>query len=476
MRTETLLIGDRHITTADRDPFAVACPATLTPVAMVPTATEQDAYDALETASAAFNQWRQATASQRSNLLLKIAARLDEKADMLGRLMTEEQGKPLAEAIGEAEFIGEEFRFAAAEAERLNGEILPAPALDVDRFVRTEPAGVVVALPSSNYPAAIAARKISALLAAGCAGVIRAPEEAPSAAIFIVKTCLEAGLPAGVLNVLSGNPAGVTEALITDPRSAMVSFTGSNRVGQIVLGHAAQTITPALVELGGTAPLIVGKDTDIGHVAPMMVNKKHENAGQNCAAPNYALVHRDIYDAFAEAYWAAAQSIRVGNGRDADVTMGPLVSAAGATAMRQRVDALRQAGATLHQADAGLPSEGHFVAPTLATDVPSTSSLLHEEVFAPLMPMVAFDDIEEAVAIANKSPFGLAAYAFTGSQWEAHFIARELSVGSLALNKTGVGDIDAPFGGYGQSGFGTEGGRYGIDAFLRRKFVSMRYV
>ena len=265
--------------------------------------------------------------------------------------------------------------------------------------------------------------------------------------------------------------------MITDPQCRIVSFTGSERVGRIVLGHAADAIKPSIVELGGTAPAIVCADADIAGAAAALAAKKHENAGQNCAAPNYVLVESDAYDAFVDAYSAYCRTIRVGAGNDADATMmGPLISAHAVDVMAQHEARLESEGAEIRRFQTHLPAGGNFVAPSIAVAAPAESRALKEEIFAPLTPIARVDSLDHALRIANDSDLGLVGYAFTSSQKKAQQIMTELSVGSIALNKTGVGDLDAPFGGLRRSGFGVEGGRYGIDAFLAPKYVSYRHV
>lgn len=459
-----------------REQFPVLCPASGKTAAMCDAATVEDARAAMEAAAGAFVEWSRRPLSHRAAVLRRIGGALDAQPERLAAVITEEQGKPLCEALGEAGYIGEEFRFAAEEATRLSGALLASDDPAVMRQVALAPIGVAALFPSSNYPAAIAARKLAAAMAAGCACVIRAPEEAPGAAFLIAEACLEAGAPQGLVSCLSGNAHDVTAAMIADPHCRIVSFTGSERVGRIVLGHAAQAIKPSIVELGGAAPVIICADADIAGAAATVASKKHENAGQNCAAPNYILVEDSAYHAFVDAYSACCEKIRVGAGHDAGATMGPLISARAVDAMAQREERLESEGAEIRRFQTDLPSGGNFVAPSIAVDAPPESQALKEEIFAPLTPIARVDSLDQALRIANDSELGLVGYAFTSSQKKARRIMAELSVGSIALNKTGVGDLDAPFGGLRRSGFGVEGGRYGIDAFLVRKYVSYRHV
>ena len=470
------LAGGSGSTGRRREQFPVTCPASGKTVAMCDAANVEDARAAMGAAAVAFADWSRQPPSHRAAVLKRIGRVLDAQSERLAAIITEEQGKPLGEALGEASFVGEEFRFAAQEATRLTGTSLASEDPAVTRQVALAPIGAAALFPSSNYPAAIAARKLAAAMAAGCACVMRAPEEAPGAAFFIAEACLEAGAPQGLVSCLSGNPHDVTAAMIADPQCRIVSFTGSERVGRIVLGLAADAIKPSIVELGGAAPAIVCADADIAGAAAALAAKKHENAGQNCAAPNHVLVESDAYDAFIEAYSAFCRTIRVGAGRDAGVTMGPLISDRAADAMARREALLESEGAEIRRFQTGLPSGGNFIAPSIAVSVQPESQALKEEIFAPLTPIARVDSLDHALRIANESELGLVGYAFTSSQKKAQRIMTELSVGSIALNKTGVGDLDAPFGGLRRSGFGVEGGRYGIDAFLVRKYVSYRHV
>ncbi|MEM8987573.1 MAG: aldehyde dehydrogenase family protein [Pseudomonadota bacterium] len=476
MREIDALIRGSGAADLKRERFAIACPASGETVALCHTATVEDAQAGMAAAAEAMSVWSQLPASNRADVLRRIGAFLDAHAATLAEVITQEQGKPLGEASGEAAFIGEEFRMAAEETARLSGEILASDDARVTRHVALGPIGVAALFPSSNYPAAIAARKVAAALAAGCACVMRAPEEAPGAAFFIAEACAKAGAPPGLVCCLSGNPQDVTAAMIADERCRIVSFTGSERVGRSVLGHAAQAIKPSIVELGGAAPVIVCADADIERAAALAAAKKHENAGQNCAAPNYILVERDAYDAFVEAYWAHCRTIRVGPGKDEGVAMGPLISARAVSAMAEREARMEAEGAEIRRCPLDLPAQGNFVAPSIAISMPADSNLLKEEIFAPLTPIASVDTLDDAIRIANDSDLGLVGYAFTSSQEKAQRIMNEVSVGSLAVNKTGVGDIDAPFGGLRRSGYGVEGGRYGVDAFLVRKYISYRHV
>ena len=446
---------------------------------MCDTANDEDARAAMGAAAVAFAEWSRQPPSRRAAILTKIADILDAQSERLAAIITEEQGKPAGEALGEAGFIGEEFRFAAQEATRLSGELLTSEDPAVTRQVALAPVGAAALFPSSNYPAAIAARKLAAAMAAGCACVMRAPEEAPGAAFLIAEACIEAcikvGAPQGLVSCLSGNPNDVTAAMIAAPQCRIVSFTGSERVGRIVLGHAAEATKPSIVELGGAAPAIVCADADVAGAAAALAAKKHENAGQNCAAPNYVLVESGAYDAFVDAYAAYCQTIRIGAGKDTGVAMGPLISARAADVMAEREARLEREGAEIRRFGTDLPSGGNFVSPSIAVAASAESGTLKEEIFAPLTPIASFDSLDHALGIANDSDLGLVGYAFTSSQQKAQQIMTELSVGSIALNKTGVGDLDAPFGGLRRSGFGVEGGRYGIDAFLVRKYVSYRH-
>ncbi len=473
MRNLASIIGDGRKSAAS-DVFEVRSPATDDVVAHCEAADLNDVAASMAAASAAFDVWRKRSPEERAAALLLIADGLLRSAGALARIIHEEQGKPLAEAEGEAQFIAEEFRMAARETQMLFGRVLAPPDPFTERRVERAPLGVIAVFPSSNYPAAIAARKLAAALAAGCTVVMRAPEEAPGAAFHIAEKCRRSPLPNGAVCCLAGNPEIVTAAMIKDPRCAGVSFTGSARIGRLVLSHAAAAIKPSVVELGGAAPAIICADADIEAAATSIAVKKLENAGQNCAAPNCVLVDRRIHHAFVDTLWDRFRDAALdGEGR---IAIGPLISKAAADDYSKRLLDFGAQGATIRRVEARLPEKGNFVCPALATGVGPASALIHEEIFGPLLPIAQTSSLDEALAIANSSPLGLVGYGFSASARNARRIAEELEVGSVAINKTGVGDIDAPFGGLRGSGFGTEGGGFGLEAFLTWRFVSHRHI
>ncbi|MEM6537250.1 MAG: aldehyde dehydrogenase family protein [Pseudomonadota bacterium] len=473
MRNITLITGEETQGSILRS-FDVFSPRTEEVVARCQTAEKRHVAAAMASAYAAFKIWRGFSPEKRADTLLSIADELATSSTTLAKIIHEEQGKPFVEAEGEAEFIAEEFRAAAIEGQRFADCTLPASEVDIERRVMRAPLGVIAGFPSSNYPAAIAARKIATALAAGCTIVLRAPEEAPGSAFHIADHCVRSALPAGAVCCLSGNPSDVTSEMIRDPRCAGVSFTGSGRVGRLVLGHAASAIKPSVVELGGAAPVIVCADVDVATVSSLIVSKKLENAGQNCAAPNYVLVDQSIHDCFVEELWKKYCDAAVDS--EGQVRIGPLISANAVAAYHDRISEYTRHGARIRRLDAVLPESGHFVPPAIAVGIDASSAFIHEEVFSPFLPIVSVESLDEALATANASPLGLVGYGFSASERNARRMAEELEVGSIAINKTGVGDVDAPFGGLRGSGFGTEGGRYGIEEFLTWKYVSLRHL
>jgi succinate-semialdehyde dehydrogenase/glutarate-semialdehyde dehydrogenase len=446
-------------------------PATEEVIGEVPLATTADLDRALAAAAEGFKAWRDTPIARRTAILHAAADLLTERGAEVGRIMTLEQGKPLAEATGEARRVADTLRWHADDARRAYGRIIPsAPGTLLS--VRREPIGPVAAFTPWNFPAGGPMRKISSALSAGCSIVIKASEETPATAGELVRCFVDAGLPAGVLNLVFGEPAEVSAHLIASPVVRLVAFTGSVPVGKLLAGAAGAVMKPSLMELGGHAPVIVCADADPATAARRAAQAKFANAGQVCTSPSRFLVHESLYEDFTAEFVKAAEAVVVGDGLQEGVTMGPLANERRlASVQRLTADAVGR-GATVRTGGERLDRAGYFFAPTVLTGVPADAELLHEEPFGPIAPIAAFTDLDEALAVANALPYGLAAYFFTQSAATAERLVSELEAGILSVNHCGGSVSEAPSGGVKDSGYGREGGPEALDAYLITKRVS----
>ncbi|WP_328476659.1 NAD-dependent succinate-semialdehyde dehydrogenase [Actinoplanes sp. NBC_00393] len=465
----TLFIDGEWITTGNTAP--VIDPATEEVTGEISLASTADLDRAIAAAVRGGRAWRNTPIADRTRILLKAADLLAARADHVATVMTREQGKPRSEAKGEVLRVAGALRWDAEDARRAYGRIIPS-AGDTVLSVRHEPIGPVAAFTPWNFPAGSPMRKLAGALSAGCSIVIKASEETPGTAIEIVKCFAEAGLPAGALNLVFGDPAEVSKHLIAAPEIRLVAFTGSIPVGKLLASQAGAAMKPSLMELGGHAPVIVCADADPVQAARKAVAAKFANAGQVCTSPSRFLVHQKVYAGFVEEFLAATARIKVGNGLDEGVAMGPLANARRLKAMEEFVADAVSRGAKIQTGGERLDRPGFFFAPTVLTDVPGDARVMREEPFGPIAPIVAFDDLDEALKTANELPYGLAAYGFTRSSKTAEKLINGFEAGILSINHCGGSVHEAPSGGVKQSGYGREGGPEGLEAYLVTKRVS----
>lgn len=446
-------------------------PATEEAVGEVPLATVDDLDRAIGAAEAGFAAWRSVPIAQRTAILHDAADSLTASSDYVAQVMTAEEGKPFPEAKGEVLRVADTLRWDADDARRAYGRIIPsAPGTVLS--VRREPIGPVAAFTPWNFPAGSPMRKIAAALSAGCSIIIKASEETPGTACAIVRCFEEAGVPAGALNLVFGEPAEVSSHLIASPATRLVAFTGSVSVGKQLAAAAGAAMKPSLMELGGHAPVIVCADADPDAAARRAAVAKFVNAGQVCTSPSRFLVHESRYDDFVAAFLKAAEAVVVGDGRDGGVTMGPLANERRLTAMTELVADAAARGAKVRCGGQRLDRAGYFFPPTVLTDIAPDARLMHEEPFGPLAPIVAFADLDDALRTANSLPYGLAAYGFTQSAATAERLAQDLEAGILSINHCGGSVHEAPSGGVKSSGYGREGGPEGLESYLVTKRVS----
>lgn len=467
-RCPQLLVGGEWRTGRHADRLAVRNPANGAVMDELALASADDLQLALQTTQKAFDHWRQVPAHERCARLERGVARLRNNAERIATLLTLEQGKPLAEARAECAMAADLIKWYAEEARRVYGRVIPArlphSRMDVLKF----PVGPVAALSPWNFPLVLSARKLGGALAAGCSIILKAAEETPASVAAMVD-CLNQELPPGVLQLIYGVPSEVSEALIRSPIVRKVTFTGSVPVGRHLAVMAAQHLKRITLELGGHAPVIVCADADLQRTVNLMVQHKFRNAGQACLAPTRFYVDRRIYGDFVDAFASASKALRVGSGLDQSTQMGPVASPRRQAAVMDLIQRSVASGARAMAGDA--PAEGSFVAPTLLVDVPGDAPVLIEEPFGPVACAMPFDSLDEAIAMANANPYGLAGYLFTDSAKAILSVSERLEVGSLAINGMGVSVPEAPFGGVKDSGYGSESGIEGMEAFLDTKFT-----
>jgi len=467
-----LFIDGAWTDSAARKTIDVANPATGETIGTVAQAGTADLDRALKAVEKGFAVWKKVSAFERSKILRKAGDIVRSRAEEIGRVMTLEQGKPLIEAKMETMAAGDIMDWFAEEARRTYGRVIPARAEGVYQLVVKEPVGPVAAFTPWNFPINQAVRKISAALAAGCSIILKGPEETPASCAALVKAYEDAGVPAGVVNLVFGIPAEISEYLIPHPTIRKVTFTGSTAVGKHLAMLAGKHMKRITMELGGHAPAIVFEDADIDKAVKILSGSKFRNAGQVCVSPTRFLVHETVYDQFVDGFVAAAKAVKVGDGLDKDTFMGPLANSRRIDAMQNLVSDALSKGATLRTGGKRIGNKGNFFEPTVLTDVPMEARIMHEEPFGPIAPIARFSGFDEVVAEANRLPYGLAAYAYTRSARTAGAIGAAFESGMVSINHHGLALPETPFGGVKDSGFGSEGGSEAIEAYLNTKFIS----
>ena len=431
-------------------------------------ASAEDIADALAATARAFRQWRDVPAHERCARLERGVARMREHQEAIALALTQEQGKPLAEARAECAMAADLIKWYAEEARRVHGRVIPARQANSRMTVLKQPVGPVAAFSPWNFPLVLSARKIGGALAAGCSIILKGAEETPASVATMVD-CLQAELPPGALQLVFGVPSEVSQQLISAPAIRKVTFTGSVPVGRHLAELAARHLKRITLELGGHAPVIVCRDADIDRTVQMMVAHKFRNAGQACLAPTRFYVDQSVYGNFLDAFTAASFNLKLGAGLAASTQMGPLANARRLAAVEDLVQNSVRQGARALRGQA--PESGFFAPATVLTDVAPESPVLQEEPFGPVAAVMPVGGVDEAIARANASRFGLAGYLFTDSARTIERVSAGLEVGSLAINGMGVSVPEAPFGGLKDSGYGSESGVEGMEAFLETKFT-----
>lgn len=447
-------------------------PATGEVIGTLAHAREADLDEALAAAERSFATWRATSPLERSKLMRGAADILRERVDHVARLLTLEQGKPLAEARIETVGAADTIDWFAEEARRTYGRIVPARTTDVMQLVIKDPVGPVAAFTPWNFPLNQAVRKVSAAVAAGCTVILKGPEETPASCAELVRAFADAGLPAGVLNLVYGEPATISAYLIPHPVIRKISFTGSTPVGKQLAALAGLHMKRVTMELGGHAPTLVFDDADVSRAVKILAGAKFRNAGQVCVAPTRFLVQDNVYDTFLDGFVKAAEAVKLGNGLEEGTTMGPLANGRRLEAMEALVADAISRGARLATGGSRTGNRGNFFQPTVLTDVPIDARAMNEEPFGPLAIVNRFDTYESAVREANRLPYGLAAYAYTTSAATVTSLSRDIESGMLSINHHGIGLPELPFGGIKDSGYGSEGGSEAIENYLNARLVT----
>ena len=431
-----------------------------------------DLEEVAEAANRGFDVWRKISAFDRYKMMRKAAQLLRDRVETVAQLMTMEQGKPLAEARMEVMAGADTIDWFAEEGRRAYGRVIPARQMDVYQLVIKEPVGPVAAFTPWNFPINQIVRKLSAALAAGCSIIVKAPEETPASPAELIRAFIDAGVPAGVVNLVYGDPAHISTYLIAHPAIRKISFTGSTPVGKQLAAMAGQHMKRMTMELGGHAPVIVFNDADIALAAKTMAASKFRNAGQVCVSPTRFLVQEGVFNEFVDQFVMHAEKLKVGNGMEAGINMGPLANPRRMAAMQNLVADAAQQNAKIKTGGKALGTAGNFWAPTVLTELPSSARAMTEEPFGPMALINPFKTFDDAVQEANRLPFGLAAYAWTRSARTAQQIAASVQTGMITINHLGLGMPETPFGGVKDSGYGSEGGTEALEAYLNPKFVS----
>lgn len=454
--------------------MAVTDKATGEEIARVPAMGEKETNAAIAAAHRAFPAWSKLLAKERSKIIRRWYELIVEHADELALLLTKEQGKPLAEAKGEILYGAAFVELFAEEAKRVYGETIPTHKADARVVIMKQPIGVVGAITPWNFPSAMITRKVSPALAAGCTVVVKPAEDTPLSALALAELAQRAGVPKGVINVVTAkDPVPVGRALTDSPLVRMITFTGSTEVGKILMQQAARTVKRVGMELGGNAPFIVFDDADLDRAVAGALASKYRNAGQTCVCANRILVQDGVYDAFADKLTAAVQKLKVGAGTEAGVTVGPLINEGALKKVEEHVADAVAHGAKIVVGGKPSPLGGTFYEPTVLTGVTPKMLVSREETFGPVAPLFRFKTEEDAVRMANDTPFGLAAYFFTRDLGRCWRVAEALEYGIVGVNEGITSTEIAPFGGFKESGIGREGSHHGIEEFLETKYTLM---
>ena len=468
-------IDGKWQTSSNNETYDVINPATEEVLGNASKASREDVQKALKSAERGLKIWRDTSPWQRSYIIRRIADKMREKQDVLAKWMTLEVGKPLAEGIGEVGGAADIFEWNAEETKRIYGQTVESRFPDTRVHVYYQPVGVVAALIPWNFPLVLASRKISTALAAGCSVICKPDVITPGTVMELVNICKEAGVPDGVVNLLSGDPAEISEQLLESDIVKKVSITGSTRVGKIILKKAADKVQRVTMELSGHSPFIVFEDSDIDKVADMAVTAKFRNNGQVCIAPNRFYIQESKKEEFISKFIERTKKLKIGNGMDEGVQLGPLTTDKRLAEIEQLVETTKNEGAEVllgGKRPAGF-NKGYFYEPTVFDGIKDDFTIMKQEPFGPLVPMLSFKTFDEVIERANNNDLGLCSYIYTNSMEQAHRASELIESGCVAVNTAAVAVAEAPFGGIKQTGYGREGGSMAIKDYLNVKYTHM---
>ncbi len=458
---------------ADGQTYPVTNPANGETVAAVAFCGRQETVDAISAAEQAQIHWRALSAKERAKLLKAWHSLIGSAQEDLARILTAEQGKPLAEARGEIAYGASYVEWFAEEAKRVYGDTIPGPSPDKRLVVIKQPVGVVACITPWNFPNAMLARKIAPALAAGCTVVCKPANETPLSAFALAELAERAGIPKGVINMVSGDTVEIGKELTSSPAVRKLSFTGSTAVGKLLMKQCAETVKRTSMELGGNAPFIVFDDADIDEAVNGAMGSKFRNAGQTCVCANRFIVHDTVHDEFVEKLSAATGELTMGSGLDESVSIGPLIHEAAARNVNALIDDATSLGASVVSGTSRSLPGACFVAPSILTDVTDEMRVFKEEIFGPVAPILRFSSDEEAIQLANATPFGLACYFYSRDVGRIWRVSEALEFGIVGINEGMISNEAAPFGGVKESGQGREGSKYGLDDYLEVKYLCM---
>ena len=451
--------------------ITVTNPVDGTALGSVPSLSAEETRGAIHAAETAFDNWRRLTAKERSTILLKWYDLMMQHQEDLARILTSEQGKPLAEARGEITYGASFVQWFAEEAKRVYGDTIPAGSIDQRIMVIRQPVGVCAAVTPWNFPAAMITRKVAPALAAGCTMVVKPASQTPLTALALAELSRRAGLPDGIFNVVTGSAAEIGAELTANPVVRKLSFTGSTEVGRQLMAECAQTVKKVSLELGGNAPFIVFDDADLTRAVEGAMISKYRNSGQTCVCANRIFVQSSVYDEFSRQLVDAVEKLNVGNGVEPDVQQGPLIDQAALDKVSRHIDDALSRGARLLTGGHPHALGGTFFQPTVLADVDADMSVAVNETFGPVAPLIRFDDENDVIRMANNTPYGLAAYFYARNLGRIFRVAEALDYGMVGINTGLISTEVAPFGGVKQSGIGREGSKYGIDEYLEMKYL-----
>ncbi|MGQ7935547.1 NADP-dependent succinate-semialdehyde dehydrogenase [Paraburkholderia sp. D1E] len=470
LKTKSYIAGEWQ-SADDGATFEVKNPATGETIATVPRMGTTETRRAIDTANAAWPAWRATTAKHRATILRKWHDLMLENADDLAKILTTEQGKPLAEAKGEILYAASFLEWFAEEGKRVNGDTIPTPASDKRIVVTKEPIGVCAAITPWNFPAAMITRKVGPALAAGCPIIVKPAEATPLSALALAVLAERAGVPRGVFNVVTGEPKAIGAEMTGNPIVRKLSFTGSTPVGRLLMAQCAPTVKKVSLELGGNAPFIVFEDADLDAAVAGAIASKYRNSGQTCVCTNRFYVHDKVYDAFAEKLRVAVEQLKVGRGTEDGVTQGPLINEAAVLKVESHIEDALAKGARIVTGGKRHALGHGFFEPTVLADVTPAMKVARDETFGPLAPLFRFSSDEEVIRLANDTEFGLASYFYSRDIGRVWRVAEALEYGMVGINTGLISNEVAPFGGVKQSGLGREGSHYGIDDYVVIKYM-----